>query len=41
MYNSRQKYNSNDTIDKIIEKKLKTKKIKKSINFDISTKIRH
>ena len=38
MYNSRQKYNSNDTNNKIIEKQAKNKKIKKLINFDISTK---
>ena len=41
MYNSRQKYNSNDTNNKIIEKQAKNKKIKKLINFDISTKIGH
>ena len=41
MYNSRQKYKSNNSINKNMEKKLKTKKIKKSINFDISTKITH
>ena len=41
MYNLRQKYKCNNRLNKNMEKKLKRKKSKKSINFDISTKIRH
>ena len=41
LYNSRQKYKYNNSINKNKKKIAKNKKIKKSINFGISTKIRH